>query len=182
VQLRDARSVFRLSKSLFEVKRIKLILAQSHDAFAIVISTLSRLCYFFFFLLDNLHILGKLLGVKSEYFMGLSRRCQLVGQGLFLVYCAKTLRRTQTDESDLKVAALNRMTVRDMQEGLQKICALRDQYVMHLVRALCDFAICLNENDIPRRVFGIQFNQGVVGVLGMVSGLMYLYGLANMRQ
>jgi hypothetical protein len=30
---------------------------------------------------------------------------------MFLIYCIKTLRKTYTDESDLKVAALDKMTV-----------------------------------------------------------------------
>ena len=31
-----------------------------------------------------------------------------------MVYCIKTLRKTYTDESDLKVAALDKMTVREL--------------------------------------------------------------------
>lgn len=41
-----------------------------------------------------------------------------MGQLLFLIYCVKTLRRIYTDESDLKVAALNKMTVKQFQESL----------------------------------------------------------------
>jgi hypothetical protein len=51
--LRDARSVFRLSKSIFEVKRIKLISERTKDPFAKIVNIASRGLYFVFWLLDN---------------------------------------------------------------------------------------------------------------------------------
>jgi len=47
---------------------------------------------------------------------------------MFLIYCIKTLRKTYTDESDLKVAALNKMTVKQFKENLKIICNLRRDY------------------------------------------------------
>lgn len=112
---RDARSVFRLTKSLFEIKRIKII-QKTKDTFAKIVNTLSRLFYFVFWFFDNIYIMIKLLNSQSpnkrEFYRILSRRFQLIGQFLYLIYCIKTLRRTYTDESDLKVAALNKMTVK----------------------------------------------------------------------
>ena len=57
---RDARSVFRLTKSIFEVKRIKLITEKTKDLFAKVVNIISRGCYLVFWLLDNIYILLKL--------------------------------------------------------------------------------------------------------------------------
>jgi hypothetical protein len=109
----------------------------------------------------------------------LSRRFHLIGQLLFLIYCVKTLRRTYTDESDMKVAALNKMTVKAFQENLAHIESLRKDYLLNLIRAFCDFAVCLNENDIPERMFGIKLNQGVEGVFGIASAIVYISGLIN---
>jgi hypothetical protein len=106
-----------------------------------------------------------------------SRRFQLLAQLLFLIYCIKTLRRTYTDESDLKVAALNKMTVKTFQENLALIERLRRDYLLNLIRATGDFAVCINENDIPEMMLGIQFNQGVEGVCGFISAGVYIYGL-----
>jgi hypothetical protein len=89
----------------------------------------------------------------------------------------KTLRRTYTDESDMKVAALNKMTVKAFQENLAHIESLRKDYLLNLIRAFCDFAVCLNENDIPERMFGIKLNQGVEGVFGIASAIVYISGL-----
>ena len=50
---------------------------------------------------------------------------------------------------------------------------------MNLIRATCDFAVCLNENDIPQRMFGIKLNQGVEGVFGVVSAIVYISGIIN---
>ena len=68
---------------------------------------------------------------------------------MFLIYCLKTLRKTYTDESDLKVAALNRMTVKELKQNLQVICKLRYDYWLNFARALSDLMICLNENGLP---------------------------------
>jgi hypothetical protein len=89
----------------------------------------------------------------------------------------KTLRRTYTDESDLKVAALNKMRVKHFQESLRVICQIRKDYVINFGRAFCDMMICLNENDLPRAVFGIRMNDGVEGAFGIASALLYLLGL-----
>lgn len=48
----------------------------------------------------------------KERFRAMARTFWLLGLAMFLIYCIKTLRKTYTDESDLKVAALNKMTVR----------------------------------------------------------------------
>jgi hypothetical protein len=53
-----------------------------------------------------------------DYFRTLSRKSWLIGILLFLIYCVKVLRKTYTDESDLKVAAVNKMTVRQVKENL----------------------------------------------------------------
>jgi hypothetical protein len=60
-------------------------------------------------------------GVDKYFFRRLSRKCWLIGIILILIYCAKILRKTYTDESDLKVAALNKMTVREVKENLKSL-------------------------------------------------------------
>ena len=185
-QFRDARSVFRLSKSIFEVKRIKLIAEKTNDLFGKVVNIISRAFYMVFWLLDNIYIVMKMLKVSTGeqrlLVKTVSRRFQIVGQLLFLIYCVKTLRRTYTDESDLKVAALNKMTVKYFCESLEVIYRLRRDYLLNIVRAFCDFVICVNENQIPKRLFGIGLNEGVQGVLGMASAGVYLFGLSHMKR
>jgi hypothetical protein len=56
--------------------------------------------------------------VDNDYFRQLSRKSWLIGITLFLIYCVKVLRKTYTDESDLKVAAVNKMTVRQVKDNL----------------------------------------------------------------
>ena len=92
----------------------------------------SRAFYFLYWLFDNLYIVTKIINVKEmrngegkyiivpkcprwdtlqRKFWQLSRICWLFGICMFMIYCIKTLRKTYTDESDLKVAALDKMTV-----------------------------------------------------------------------
>ena len=101
---------------------------------------------------------------------------------MFLIYCIKTLRKTYTDESDLKVAALNKMTVRELKENLKIISQLRQDYWFNFNRAISDLFICLNENNLPFLVLGKRLNRGVVGFFGMSSSFMYLYSLLKFKE
>lgn len=125
--LYDSRSLFRIFKSLVEIKRIQFILecARDTDRFTLITNVTSRFCYFNFWLFDNLYILTKVMNkhknptleLYQKLFWRISRSWWLCGIIMFLIYCLKTLRKTYTDESDLKVAALNKMTVRELKEN-----------------------------------------------------------------
>lgn len=176
--------MFRLFKSLFEIKRIQLIATSSSDRFSRLANITSRAFYCMHYLFENIFIVAK--ACNLQYFWPKfpvdrlrkgSRAFWLIGLALFLIYCCKTLRKTYTDESDLKVAALNKMTVRQVKENLQIICKLRHDYWLNFSRALLDFAICLNENDLPFTVLGKRLSPGVEGVCGIASASIYLYGL-----
>lgn len=74
------------------------------------------------------------------------------------------------------------MTVKQFRESLEVIYCLRRDYLLNIVRAFCDFVICVNENQLPMRLFGIGLNEGVQGVFGMASAGVYLFGLTQMRR
>jgi Peroxisomal biogenesis factor 11 (PEX11) len=117
----------------------------------------------------------------ATLFLRISRVWWLIGVSMYLVYCVKTLRKTYTDESDLKVAALNKMTVRELKENLRIISELRTDYWLNFNRALSDLFLCLNENDLPFLVVGIRLNKGTMGFFGMASSLIYLYSLLKYK-
>lgn len=101
---------------------------------------------------------------------------------MYMTYCIKTLRKTYTDESDLKVAALDTMTVKQLKENLIIISKLRHDYWLNFFRALSDLLICLNENNIPFHILGKRLNSGVEGFFGMSSSLIYLYSLLKFKK
>ena len=83
----------------------------------------SRFFYMFHWLFDNISVTLKLINSSvlrydKDYFRLLSRKCWMIGISVFLIYCIKVLRKTYTDESDLKVAAVNKMTVKQVKENL----------------------------------------------------------------
>lgn len=184
-KFRDARSVFRLTKFLFEIRRMEIIYENSEDKFSIIINILSRFFYLFHWLFDNMFIIMKLsdsefpsfTGLTRETIKRLSRKAWLIGISLFLVYCVKILRKTYTDESDLKVAAVNNMTVRGVINNLQIMTKLRRDYQLNFARVFSDLVVCVNENDLPFKVLGKRINHGVEGAFGMLAALIYLYGL-----
>lgn len=74
------------------------------------------------------------------------------------------------------------MTVRQVKENLQIICKLRRDYQMNFARAMSDFFICINENNLPFNILGKRINSGVEGLFGMLSAGIYLYGLVNIKR
>mmetsp|Transcript_46773 Transcript_46773/g.63493 ORF Transcript_46773/g.63493 Transcript_46773/m.63493 type:complete len:112 (+) Transcript_46773:302-637(+) len=111
--------MFRILKSMLELKRIQLIAASNTDRFSRITNITSRVFYLLYWLCDNLYIFGKALNTVHtapkfplERFKKMARAFWFMGLLLFLIYCCKTLRKTYTDESDLKVAALHKMTVK----------------------------------------------------------------------
>lgn len=114
---------------------------------------------------------------RRDFVKSLSRWAWFIGVSIYLFYCTKILRKTYTDESDLKVAAVNNMTVKQVKENLVTITKLRRDYQLNFLRAFSDLIICSNENDIPFRILGKRINNGVEGVFGMLSAFIYLYGL-----
>lgn len=132
-KLDEVRKLFRLLKFLSEIKRIKMIRTLNKDKFSHITNIMSRVCYMIYYILDNLYILCHITntnipGIPREYLLRTGRVAWLVGLVVFLVYCIKTVRKTYTDESDLKVAALNKMTVKQMQDSLELIKKIRLDY------------------------------------------------------
>ena len=200
-KVQDARSLFRLAKSLFEIKRIMIILqcVKTTDKFTLITNVTSRACYLLFWLFDNLYILLKIFNVKvdkfgnyspnskfmqmlSERFWRLSRLFWLLGIIMFMIYCIKTLRKTYTDESDLKVGAIGKMTVNQLKANLEHLSRLRADYWVNMTRTVCDLGICLNHNDVPFKVLGKRMSGGFEGVLGMMSASAYTYSLLKFKQ
>ncbi len=197
-KLYDARSLFRMFKFLLEVKRIQIILQyiKTTDNFTLIMNVSSRAFYFMYWIFDNLYIITKIINVKSsnlknqgfqvqsqqlaelsKKFWKISRIWWLLGIVMFLIYCIKTLRKTYTDESDLKVAALDKMTVQQLKQNLEIISQLRGDYWLNFNRALYDLLICLNENELFFHILGKRLNRGNEGVFGMASSLIYLWSL-----
>ena len=189
-QIREARQLFRLTKSLFEVKRIQIIANSNTDQFLKLTNIASRFFYMLYWFTDNIHILMKVLNLNKIYpTVHLSHKVKtcakyfwLAGLSLFLLICCKIIRKTYTDESDLKVAALNKMTVQQVMDNLKIIGKLRDDYWLNFSRAFLDLIICLNEVDLPFKVLGKRLSPGFEGVFGMGSALIYLYGLRRVSK
>lgn len=99
-------------------------MSKKYDKFSSVTNIASRVCYFFRWLFDNGYVLCKIGFGPRKYTIGLkitSGIFWLFALSFYLVYCIITIRKTYNDESDLKVAAVEFMTVRQMRENLKKI-------------------------------------------------------------
>ena len=144
---------------------------------------ISRACYLVYWLLDNVYIISKVCNLDNSHFVPLralrklGKICWMAGLSLFLVICCKIIRKTFTDESDLKVAALNKMTVKQVMDNLRIISKLRHDYWLNFFRALLDFLICTNELDLFYKILGKRLSPGFEGAFGMSAAVIYLYSL-----
>ena len=172
-------------KSLAEIKRIKIILESNTDRFLKFTNVACRFFYMLYYVLDNMYIFSRVCNLHAHYprlfpiysLRKLARLFWLFGLSLFIIICCKIIRKTYTDESDLKVAALNKMTVKSVMENLEIICKLRHDYWLNFARALLDFFICVNDLDIPFRLLGKRLSPGFEGFFGMSASVIYLYTL-----
>jgi hypothetical protein len=73
------------------------------------------------------------------------------------------------------------MTVKQFQESLEAIRNIRNDYALQFGRALCDFVICFNENDLYRLIFGLRMNNGVEGIFGMASAILFLFSITSIN-
>jgi hypothetical protein len=163
------------------------------DRFTAFTNIGSRAFCLLHYVFDNLYIITKTMNFAqsggnkylasskvlewTKNFYRISRLSWLCGIVLYVIYCIKVLRKTYTDESDLKVAALHKMTVSKLQQNLRIIGKLRADYWLNFVMATGDLLICLNENDLMFKVVGKRLNTGFEGAFGMASSLIYLYSL-----
>jgi len=186
--VREARQLFRVFKSLFEFKRIQIIQKSNTDNFLKVTNIISRSFYMLYWLFDNIYIFGKACNLHKTQdfplngFRKAAKVCWMAGLSLFLVICCKIIRKTYTDESDLKVAALNKMTVRQVMDNLRIIEKLRHDYWLNFFRALLDCLICTNELDLFYKVLGKRLSPGFEGAFGMAAAIIYLYSLKRVMR
>lgn len=189
-RVREARQLFRFLKSLFEFKRIQIIAKSNTDKFLKLTNIISRGCYLLYWLFDNIYIFSKACNLDKQgngnfklmMFRKMAKICWLLGLSLFLVICCKIIRKTYTDESDLKVAALNKMTVKQVMDNLRIIEKLRHDYWLNFFRALLDWLICTNELDLPYKILGKRLSPGFEGAFGMSAALIYLYSLKRVMK
>lgn len=66
-----------------------------------------------------------------------------------------------------------------MRENLDIIIKLRRDYQRNFARAMSDFFVCVNENNLPFKILGKKINLGAEGLFGMLSALIYIYGMAT---
>ena len=61
-----------------------------------------------------------------------------------------------------------------MRLNLKKIGSIRKDYILNLIRTICDTIICMNELMLPKIVFGLNFSDGIEGVAGLISAIIFL--------
>ena len=154
-----------------------MITKKKTDTFSLVSNVGSRGFYSLRWLVDNLYVLSKIgFGPKrsTAFFKVVSRQLWLMAILCYLVYCIYTVRKTYNDESDLKVAAVEFMTVKDVRDSLRKIGSIRRENTLNMIRTIADLFVCLNELRFFTIVLGLPLNDGVEGFSGILSGLIFL--------
>ena len=61
-----------------------------------------------------------------------------------------------------------------MRENLKKIGSIRKDYILNLIETVCDILIVSNELKLPKIVFGLNFSDGIEGIAGLISSVIFL--------
>lgn len=160
---RDARKIFRLGKSINEIKtindKVKDLLWQENKI-PIVLDILSRLGFLFYWLFDNISILGtiKFINVEVKPINKIASLAWTIGLLFGLVKnVMELLKILKTQKADKNFDAL-------------LIAKLLD-----ITSKIGDLLVSLNGMEVPHMVLGRSLSESVLGMGGLTSSAIAIF-------
>jgi len=180
--MRDARKLFRLFKSINEYQKIsKLLNKIEEDEFAFYFNILNRLGFLGYWFFDNLQILSKVNFLKLDakknakigaifWFFALIFALVLELRNLIRVsheqiQIEKDLANSREDEIDVK------------KNKLKILKQKKKEIVLNLIKFVGDLITAAQGSEIAPKLLKINFNDGWVGLGGLVSAIITSYQL-----
>lgn len=176
IACRDARKIFRLGKSVHEYRAIVETLGNIIlDRTGITLHVLARLAYFFYWIFDNLQILGTIKVLERDT-VKLSRAAMtawLIGILLTLVKLVRDLM-----VNKVKMAKCLASTAGFSQTGKSSLGALekeRTLIYLNVLKNLGDFLPAANGAGLTKMLFQKTISEKWVGLGGLLSALISCY-------
>jgi len=181
--MRDARKLFRLFKSLNEYHKILQFLKEKGgDPIKQSLNILSRSSFMLYWFFDNLNILGhikfididaKKMGKNGMFFWFLALVFSLILYSFELVgilqYEMKILNERINFEDQKDYESRNKR--------IAEIEKKKTTVLLNIAKTIGDLIPAANGWELPMKLFGKGFNDGWVGLGGLVSSIITLYQL-----
>lgn len=172
--MKTARKLFRLFKSINEYKKIMDILGSKDLSQKDMLNAASRLCFLLYWFFDNVVVLSsvKFLGYDAKqmnkygafwWFLGL-----ILGQAIAFI----TLSELNQKEGEIRRKERSEETKKALKE-IQ--CKKFTQY-LNIIKQGGDMITSSQAIELPAK-FGFNFNDGAVGMGGFVSAVITMYQL-----
>lgn len=172
--MKTARKLFRLFKTVNEYHKLMDILSKGELDQKAMLNALSRIAFGLYWFFDNLVVLGsvKFLNVDAKqmnkygafwWFIGL-----LLGQAVAIITLAELA------EEEAQVRRKERSE--DTKKQLIAIQAKKFAQYLNIIKQLGDMVTSSQAIELPNK-FGFSFNDGQVGLGGFVSAVITMYQL-----
>jgi len=177
-KISEARKVYKLFKFINEVPRLFYLVETPLDNFTKNFNFLTRFFHLLFYVFENLSVLTDLKFIKQSYrthieiSMSLS---WLLAQIFHMSYYAGILKKTYSDEEDLRNMEINKCKVKEIYEKLKVLSQIRIYLLLGLVRNFGDFIISLYDLKLFENFLGTKTMKLVVGIFGLISAVISLY-------
>jgi peroxin-11B len=182
VGMRDARKLFRLFKSINEYQKITQLLNKiEEDEFAFYFNILNRLGFLGYWFFDNLNILSKVNFLKLD-----AKKNAKIGAIFWffalifaLVLEIRNLIRVSHQQIQLEKDLANcKEEELDVTKNRLKALKLKKKgIVLNIIKSLGDLITASQGSEIAPKLLKINFNDGWVGIGGLVSALITSYQL-----
>lgn len=179
----DSRKIFRLGKSLNEYTKLKDILANSKDADPLLklFNFASRFAFLVYWLYDNLTILSKIKFIKGDTAKNQKKSALFWSIGLLfgvLLELYKLQKSVEQENLAIKAASsANGNVASPPHEIMKKIKADRNLIYINLAKNLGDLIPATNGIELPHRLLGHGFNEGLIAFGGFLSAALTCFQL-----
>jgi hypothetical protein len=139
---------------------------------------LTRFFTALFYVLENLSVLTDLKFIKRNYRTHIEismSLCWLMSQIFHMSYYIGILKKTYSDEEDLRYMEFNNCKVKDIYEKLTILSRIRMYLLLGLIRNFGDFIISCYDLKLFETFLGTRTMKLVVGITGFFSSLISLY-------
>lgn len=172
--MKTARKLFRLFKSVNEYHKIISILSKKDLSQIDMLNAASRLAFLLYWLFDNLTVLAsvKFLNLDAKQMNKYGAFWWFVGLCLGQAVCLIRLSELAAEEAALRSKEADEETKR----ALKAVYFKKVTEYLNIIKQAGDMVTSSQAIELPSK-FGFNFNDGQVGLGGLVSSVITMYQL-----
>eukprot|EP00357_Protocruzia_adherens_P013598 CAMPEP_0114989140 /NCGR_PEP_ID=MMETSP0216-20121206/10019_1 /TAXON_ID=223996 /ORGANISM="Protocruzia adherens, Strain Boccale" /LENGTH=234 /DNA_ID=CAMNT_0002352059 /DNA_START=224 /DNA_END=928 /DNA_ORIENTATION=+ len=185
-EMGKARKLNRLFKSFNEHYKMQQLLAnlEANPNFENVLNIITRIGFFFYWVFDNLAVLStiKFLHYDAKSVAKKAFLSWFIGLSATMVVLIRKLIKSYEDESSFKTKAVDAQNSSEALAALKKLSSKRRDLFLQILKTTGDMIPASNGIELPQKLLGTAFNEGVIGAGGLISSLITMYTLFPARK